>query len=301
MWNQKFFLLLLIPLLTLCGNSMTSTTVSIHGHRGCRGLWPENSLRGFEEAIELGCDALELDVVICSDGEILVSHDPYMHHEICNKPDSSEVTKSESEGLNIFRMSAAEAQSYWCGMRPHSRFPEQKQNPHHKPTLSESVHFVNNLLIKKNTKTSDILWNIEIKSQPDWYGIYQPEPKEYVRLFLVKFTSLGLENNCVIQSFDPQILEELHIQAPHLRLVYLNELSIISCEKKLATLSFKPYGYSPNHTLINESTVSYCKTQSIELIAWTVNDQKDFERMQRLGVKHIITDYPDQAISFFRN
>ncbi|MFM9984794.1 MAG: glycerophosphodiester phosphodiesterase family protein [Flavobacteriales bacterium] len=278
---------------------MESSTVSIHGHRGCRGMWPENSLKAFEVALELGLEAIELDVVLTGTGDLLVSHDPFMHHEICSHPDRSEVTPDEEMSLNIFRMSTTQAQTYRCGMRPHPRFPEQIQFECHKPTLLETVNYVHELLSKKNKSTNEILWNIEIKSQPQWDDIYHPAPDEYVRRFLLQFVHLQIDDHCVIQSFDPRILEQLHIQAPNLRLVLLNEDATKTAESKLRELSFKPFGFSPNFTLIDESVVAYCITNKIELIAWTVNEKKDLEKMQQLGVKHIITDYPERALELF--
>jgi glycerophosphoryl diester phosphodiesterase len=300
MRNRKWFCLLLVPLFLQCNTSMEYSSFSIHGHRGCRGMWPENSLKAFETAVELGLEAIELDVVLTGDGDILVSHDPFMHHEICSHPDSSDVAPEEEMSLNIFRISTTQAQTYWCGMRPHPRFPEQKQFACHKPTLIEAEHYVNELLTRKNKSSSDILWNIEIKSQPEWDTLYHPAPIDYVSMFLHQFTNLGIDDHCVIQSFDPRILEQLHIQAPNLRLVLLNEDSSKTAELKLRELSFKPFGYSPNFTLIDESVVTYCTANKIELIAWTVNEKKDLEKMQMLGVKHIITDYPELALKILR-
>ena len=82
--------------------------------------------------------------------------------------------------LNIFQMTTAVAQTYWCGIRPHPRFLEQKQFACHKPTLNEAMSFVNNLRAKKNKASNSFLWNIEIKSLAEWDGMYHPIPKEYV-------------------------------------------------------------------------------------------------------------------------
>jgi glycerophosphoryl diester phosphodiesterase len=289
-------LVLTLSLLIQCKPNMTKHSVQIHGHRGCRGMWPENTLKSFEIAVELGLSAIELDVVLTANGDVLVSHDPFMHHEICSHPDGRLVNEEEEKDLNIFRMTTQEAQTYWCGMNPHPRFPEQSLFKSHKPTLGEAVLHVNSLLRSNNRPVGDMLWNIEIKSQPSWDSVYHPGPGVYADLFLLQFNALKIDTHCVIQSFDPRILEKLHQRAPHLRLVLLNEDSKISVEDKLNELTFIPFGYSPNYALITEETVTYCKSRNIELIAWTVNEPDDLVKMRLLGVNHIITDYPERAI-----
>src|SRR5687768_452968 len=119
--------LLLIILLASCMNNNPQEEFVIHGHRGCRGLWPENTLRSFEAAVDLGAQAIELDLVVTRDMELLVSHDPFMHHQICAKPDGSAIEAREERDYNIFNMSTAEAQTYVCGTLAHPHFPEQKQ------------------------------------------------------------------------------------------------------------------------------------------------------------------------------
>lgn len=50
--------------------------VLIVGHRGARNLWPENSLEGFRHTRDLGVDAVEFDIHLARDGELVVIHDP---------------------------------------------------------------------------------------------------------------------------------------------------------------------------------------------------------------------------------
>lgn len=290
-------LLLLIPLLAC---NMDKKEVIIHGHRGCRGLWPENTLMAFQEALKLGITTIELDVVITKDGHILVSHDPFMQHEVCSMPDSSAISEEDEMALNIFQMTSEEAQQYWVGLNKHPRFPNQQLFGTHKPTLAETVRSMN--LYAHNTLVLDnpITWNIEIKSRPEWDTIYHPEPKEYVTQFLRHFNSLNNPNEYIIQSFDPRILEELHKQAPDLRLVYLSDDEKMSAEEKLKELSFTPYGYSPNFTLVNDEVIEHCNNNNIELIVWTVNEETDLKRMIDLGITQIITDYPDRALALLR-
>ncbi|MBK9689734.1 MAG: hypothetical protein IPO65_19125 [Saprospiraceae bacterium] len=63
--------------------------IDIQGHRGCRGLMPENTIAGFLYAIELGVNTLEMDVVVSKDLVVLVSHEPHFNEEITTKPDKT--------------------------------------------------------------------------------------------------------------------------------------------------------------------------------------------------------------------
>jgi glycerophosphoryl diester phosphodiesterase len=141
--------------------------IRIHGHRGWRGLYPENTVVGFCEAIKLGVDVLEMDVVLSADQQLVVSHDPFMHHEICRKADGTEITSSEEEKHNLFRMTLREIQLCikLVNIRI-PRFPEQKQIATNKPSFQEVVDAVQPLLNDHQRK--NIHWNIEIKSRPEW-------------------------------------------------------------------------------------------------------------------------------------
>ncbi len=273
--------------------------VIIHGHRGWRGSYPENSITGFIEATRLGVDALELDIVIDANHQIIVSHDPFMQHEICVKPDGSAITAEEEILLNIYRMQDAERLLYSNPPPVHPRFPDQKRvTSAVKPTLNEVVHAVTAFC--DSIKRDIPLWNIEIKSQPDWDDIFHPQPREYVAYFLAQLRQLQLEDHCVVQSFDARILNEMHQQSPDVKLVYLSDAPEVSPEEKLSALGFKPFGYSPNFKLVTKETFDYCKKNDIELIVWTVNEESDMQAMIDLGVKHIITDYPERLMKLLK-
>jgi glycerophosphoryl diester phosphodiesterase len=111
----------------------------LQGHRGARGLMPENTIPAFLEALNYGVTTLELDVVITKDGEVLVSHEPYMSHEMCLKPTGETISAEEAAKYNIYKMTYAETQQFDCGMKPHPRFPEQKKIKATKPLLRNVV------------------------------------------------------------------------------------------------------------------------------------------------------------------
>lgn len=273
-----------------------SHPIKVHGHRGWRSAFPENSIVGFVEATKLGVDALELDVVIDADGQIIVSHDPFMHHEICVKPDGSPILAEEELSFNIYRMHEEERLAFKNPPPVHPRFPLQNRNRFGpKPTLHEVLNAVN--FISDSIGVETPLWNIEMKSQPEWDHVFHPEPADYARFFLDEILRLNLQDKCVIQCFDARVLNELNKLSPNLKLVYLSEDEGLNVQEKLAMLSFKPYGYSPNYKLVTQQDVELCRRLQIELLVWTVNEEQDMKAMIDLGVKHIITDYPERLLS----
>ena len=110
--KNTFFLLFL-----LCGCSPSYYSMKApfdwQGHRGCRGLLPENSIPAFLKALEFPrITTVELDVAVSKDGQLLISHDPYFEAEFCSKPDGTPVTKEEELALNIYKMTYEEVKQY---------------------------------------------------------------------------------------------------------------------------------------------------------------------------------------------
>lgn len=269
------------------------TRPEIHGHRGCRGLLPENTLPAFLEAAEMGCDLLELDVVITADSQLLVSHEPWMSHRICRTPQGDSITEQQEHDFNIYRMTVAEAQSFDCGSTPQVAFPDQELSPQFKPTLRQVVEAVD--LKMMDNGTAGVGWNIEIKSEPALYDVFQPRPERFARLVLAEIDSLGIGGRTVIQSFDPAILEEIHRTDETMATALLVD-NTNGLERNLARLSYTPTHYSTAFALADKALVKTLDSLGIELLVWTVNDKSDLRRMIKLGVGGIITDHPEKAI-----
>lgn len=270
----------------------------VHGHRGCRGLLPENSIRAFRMATELGCDFLEMDVVMSKDGQVIVSHEPWMDHGICSTPDGSRILKDEERNHNLFHMTVKEIQAYDCGSLEQPRFPEQDQRKSVKPTLREVVEDVDEHALMSSVGAPS--YNIEIKSDPALYGTFQPKPKEFAHAVIETVDSLGLTDRCILQSFDPAILEAVHAERDDIAVALLveNELGL---EANLARLTFKPNIYSPDFSLANEALLKALREKDIELVVWTVNEKRDITRMLDLGVDGVISDYPDRVIKMLED
>ena len=266
----------------------------IHGHRGCRGLRPENTIPAFLEATELGCDFLEFDVVISGDGQVIISHEPWMDHTICRAPNGNTIAAENERDHNIFRMSVAEIRAYDCGSSEHPRYPEQQLLTAHKPTMRQMVETVHEHALLSGVARPS--FNIESKSDPAFYGTFQPEPEAFAKAVLETIDSLGIADRCIIQSFDPAILEAVHASNGDMLTALLVE-NPLGVEENLARLSFVPNMYSPQYSMVNEAMLENLRSKNIELVVWTVNEKQDIERMLDLGVDGIISDFPDRAIA----
>src|SRR6201991_1107978 len=92
------------------------------GHRGCRGLMPENTIPAMMKALELGVTTLEMDAVITADNQVVLSHEPFFNHEITIKPDGSEVKQAEERSLNIYQMDYDQVRQFDVGTKINPRF-----------------------------------------------------------------------------------------------------------------------------------------------------------------------------------
>lgn len=273
--------------------TMRNLHPDVHGHRGCRGHLPENSIPGFLRALELGCDFLELDVVISGDGQVIVSHEPWMSETICTDVLGDSLDHDAARRLNLYHMSAEEIRRHDCGSRGQERFPEQRLMPVHKPTLREVVEAADEHALLNGFASPS--YNIEIKSDPAWYGIMQPRPEPYADLVIATIDDLGIASRCLVQSFDPAILEAVHAQRSDIPLAFLVE-NKESLKKNLERLSFQPDVYSPWYGTVTQKMLEKLREKGIELVVWTVNEPKDIRRMLELGVDGIISDYPDRVV-----
>lgn len=270
----------------------------IHGHRGCRGLLPENSIPAFLKATELGCDYLELDVVISKDGRLVISHEPWMRSDICTTPEGAPITPEQERAFNLYEMTVAEIRRFDCGSVEHPDYPDQETRSTFKPTLAQVVGMVDEHAMLSGVSAPS--FNIEVKSDPAWYGTYQPAPNVFARMVIAELDGLGIADRSVIQSFDPAILEALHAEREELVLALLVE-GEGTLQEHLARLTFTPAIYSPNFALVDAELLNEVRAKEMELIVWTVNEPEDIRRMLDLGVDGIISDYPDRAITIMEN
>lgn len=276
----------LIIFLACLNTAYSQNTVRVIGHRGCRGIMPENTIAGFQKAIEDGADGIEWDVVVNGEGKLVVSHEPYFHRDFCLDPEGNEI--KDEKLYNIYKMSQSEIETFDCGSKPHKNFPEQKKNIARKPLLKDAV-----AKLKSSVRSKLILF--EIKSDEPEYGISQPYPEAYVELILEE-VALYKFPNVVYMSFDKNIIEALHKKAPKLRLAYLTYLPKKSAKGYLKELSFTPFALGMYHLTINKRKLKQLRSKKVAIYAWTVNETNTAHKMMDLGIDAIITDYPRTII-----
>lgn len=267
--------------------------LDIQGHRGCRGLMPENSIPAFIKAIELGVTTLELDLAVTEDKIVVISHEPWLSHEFCTNLSGKRIEKSKEKEFNIFGMSYETLKQYDCGSLPHPRFPHQQLIPVYKPSLSEMIDSVKSYCKNKNRPLP--YFNIEIKREPEYDGIFCPPVEEFCELVLKVIRDQKIEKHCTLQSFDWETLLICHKLAPDIPLAMLVENNL-SPQENLDKLGFKPQIYSPYFKLLDANLLEWVKKQEMKLIPWTVNEESDIEKILKMGVDGIISDYPDRVL-----
>lgn len=274
------------------GTAQIPTTFDTQGHRGCRGLMPENTVPAMTTALNLGVTTLEMDVVITKDKKVVVSHDPYFNHDITTKPGGELIDAKDEKSYNIYQMNYDEVKRFDVGMKPHPRFPRQQKMPAVKPLLSDLLDSVAQYMM--TSRRPHPYFNIETKSTPLTDNIFHPEPAEFVELLMQVIKEKKLEDRVIIQSFDFRTLQYLHQHYPKMKTAMLIEnTDKRSLEDQIKELGFAPTIYSPHYALVNAAVIEKCHAQNIKVIPWTVNDKPAMTRLKELGVDGIISDYPD--------
>ncbi|MCB2410394.1 glycerophosphodiester phosphodiesterase family protein [Hymenobacter lucidus] len=265
----------------------------VHGHRGCRGLWPENTLPAFRHAVALGVDVLELDVVISSDGQVVVSHEPWFSAAICRLPNGQPIDPTQERQHNLYQMPYAHIKQYDCGLTRHPNFPEQQLLPAYKPLLREVIRSVEMQVAQLDR--APVRYSIELKTEPAGDAVFHPHPDEFVALVLAVIGEELTEPRTTILSFDHRILQQAQAAAPHIPLCLLIEDQVPLAEH-LRALGFVPQVLGPAHWLLTPELLATVKNLDMRLVPWTVNDIITMRRLIEASVTGITTDYPDRLL-----
>jgi glycerophosphoryl diester phosphodiesterase len=290
MWIMKtskaVFFGLMLAVAGCTSSQKNSEPFDIQGHRGARGLAPENSIDGFIKALDLGVKTLEMDLVVTGDGVVVLSHEPYLSRTIC----ATEGGLDERE-YNIYKMTLEELHSYYCGVAPNPDFPEQLPAAHVKPALDRTIAAVKAYCDSLNRPLPN--FNMEIKSKRSTDLIYHPGPAEFTAAVMEVVTQMGIEEQTIIQSFDPRPLRLIHGQYPSIRTAYLTAVRA-EAENYRQKLGFRPTAVSPEYSMVDTALIGLCHRDSVSVIPWTVNELKSAQELFIWGVDGIITDYPDR-------
>ena len=287
-----YFLLTLIVCFVSCTTDINMQTNEFdwQGHRGARGLFPENTIEAFLGALEFEeVTTLELDVVLSADNQVVVSHEPYMSEVICLNENGEEFENGKQ--FNIFKMNYEDIKKFDCGTKIHPKYPQQKKLKTYKPLLSEVIEKVEAYCAKNNR--AKVFYDIEIKSHSDHVGTFFEAPKPYVQTVMSLLDNYQILNRVNLQSFDLNILEELHVQKSDNTISFLVE-NEEGFEANMEKLSFIADIYSPYYLFVTKDLVEKVHYKKMKLIPWTVNEEEEMKKLIALGVDGIITDYPNK-------
>ena len=275
-------------LLTNC--TRPERILDLQGHRGARGLYPENTLVGFTAALEIPeVRTLELDLCVTADDELIISHEPWFNESICEVAD----TAHEGFAYSLYKMTYDSIAHFDCGAKGHPDYPKQHPSPAHKPLLSELFATI---------QSESLRWphfNIEIKSHPNGDNIYHPRPHKFAALVVTELTTADAQypdaellDHITIQSFDPRVLREMRKAGLPVKLALLSEEETTPAEQ-MDELGFPVDIYSPNYEQVTPELISWCHFRRIAVIPWTVNDLEQMQALVDIGVDGIISDYPN--------
>jgi glycerophosphoryl diester phosphodiesterase len=267
-------------MLLMCWNTMAGEKPLVHGHRGARGMMPENTLPAFEYAIQAGVDVLELDVAVTKDDVLVVSHDPLLNPTICRDAPKETAIRS---------LTLAELKHYDCGSLKNPQFPRQTPVPGTRiPTLDDVLDLA---------PRGKFEFNIETKSNPR-HPEYTPSPEEFSKLLLATIRKHGLQNRVIVQSFDFRTLRAMKQLDASIRLSALysgQPKSFVEIAKEAEAGIV-----SPEVKLVTKEQVSEAHGAGLQVIPWTANTPEEWSRLIDDGVDAIISDYPADLISFLK-
>ncbi|HKA38994.1 MAG TPA: glycerophosphodiester phosphodiesterase [Burkholderiales bacterium] len=285
--------------------------LDIQGHRGARGLAPENTLPAFARALSIGVTTLEMDCAVTQDGVVVVSHDPALNPDITRGPDGAFLDRT---GPAIWTLTYAELQRYDVGrLKPGTayakRWPEQQPVDGARiPRLADVFALV------KQSGNETVRFNIETKISPLERG-QTTGPEDFARKLIAAIRAGGMEKRATIQSFDWRTLGVVQKEAPEIATVYLTSVSgfmdniqaqgespwtaghrvrdhggsIPRMIKAAGGSVWSPYSGDLTHEAVKEA-----RALGLKVVVWTPNNPHDMRRFIEWGVDGVISDYPDR-------
>ena len=294
-----------------CALTAPAAVFDLQGHRGARGLAPENTLAGFATALAIGVTTLELDLGMTRDGVLVVHHDLWLNPDTTRNPDGDFLSL---RGPALRRLTLAELKRYDVGrLKPGTRyaqiFPEQRAvGGARVPTLSEVFE------LARDMRAGHVRFNIETKLTPTSGGD-APDPETFATAVAAAVRAAGLTERVTVQSFDWRTLAALARIAPEIARVCLTserpgfdtlarggagpspwtaglDVHDLAGSTPRLVAAAGCAVWSPAYRDLTPASVSEAKAAGLQVIPWTVNERTDMEQLLAIGVDGIITDYP---------
>lgn len=284
----------------------------LQGHRGARGLLPENTLPAFERALALGVTTLELDVGMTKDGVLVISHDPYLNPDIARDASGRFL---EQRGPLIRSLTWAELQVYDVGrIKPGTEYARQFSDQ--VPVDGARIPRLSDLFdLVKRAGDDRVRFDIETKLSPDKPD-ETPLPETFARALVDEIRKAGVAGRSTIQSFDWRTLQVVQRIAPEIPTAYLTlqrRFDNIGAERSegsnwTAGFQYRVHGSVPKmvkaagggtwsafHGDLDAAKVKEAQALGLKVLAWTVNDPAQMARVLDYGIDGLITDRPDLA------
>lgn len=268
----------------------------VHGHRGCRGLLPENTLAAFLHALALGADVLELDVVISADHQVVVSHEPWLSARLGRGPAGERIAPSQERRYNLYKLPYASIRRCVVGEWPHPDFPTQQASPTYRPLLREVLQATKAAC--QQLGRPPVGYSIEVKSLPEGDDIFHPAPARFTELVLAEIQAAAVHPRTTLLSFDGRILQAARLAAPAQQLCLLSETDVPAAHL-FQQLGFVPDVFGPDFRLLSLARVEGLAMAypGLRLVPWTVNAEPDLRQAIAWGVAGITTDYPGRLLA----
>ena len=277
----------------------------VQGHRGARGLRPENTLPAFETALDLGVTTLELDLHLTADGTVVIWHDDAITPDKC-APVADAAAAPPNQ--RIAQLAFAELQAYHCARNPDAgRFPDQQPIPttlagddYRIVRLADLFDFVARYAlaeqksVDQRATAAQVQFNIETKRKPDDPAAIGDEfdgvnPGRFEQEIARLVDEYGLTARVTVQSFDHRSLWAMRRLNPAIRLVALTTRGV-----DLPDLAQRGAAiWSPDFATLDPDRLQQAHALGLLVIPWTVNDPADMRRLIEMGVDGLITDRPD--------
>ena len=266
----------------------------LQGHRGARGLLPENTLPAFQRALELGVTTLELDIAITRDGVPVISHDPVLNPDLTRDASGRYL---EQRGPAIHSLTWSQLQAYDVG-RLKSGTDYARQFPDQQPRDGERIPRLADLfdLVKRSGDTT-VRFDIETKLNPERPD-ETPAPEPFARAVVDEIRKAGMASRAQIQSFDWRTLQVVQKIAPEIPTAYLTPRGFQPRDHGSVPKMIKAAGgshWSANFRDLDAQKVKEAQSLGLKVLAWTVNDPAVMARLIDYGVDGLITDRPDLA------
>jgi len=284
----------------------------LQGHRGARGLAPENTLAAFRKALDIGVTTLETDLAVTRDGVLVIAHDPYLNPDLVRDGDGRWLAV---KGPSIFSLTLAELRRYDIGRaNPQSRYAQQF--PIQQPADGERFPTLADVFALGRAHAKPVRFNIETKITPN-SGEDTVDPSTFARLVADAVRKAGLADRVTVQSFDWRTLREIKRIAPEIGTACLTietpsndtvarnastpspwfaGLDLAAAQGSLPILvAAAGCGtWSPFWRNLTPQEAAAARGLGLKVVPWTVNEPTDMASLVELGVDGLITDYPDR-------